>query len=215
MFDILMKHILPLLFALCLSISGCGFVLKTVYGVKQPKPRTEQYLIKFLQKQGIDTTNLYSYSYPKWGQTLSVEPQLRFPDIFVFDKQGRYIPYSPDGKWICKSNVAPFIEQLADTAVYDVDSSRSRSEMLSNLYSFRGEEVVFSPAPETDFVVVVIWASFIGGRLAKENIPEWERQATDNPHANIELIKISLDLQAWWPELDTLEFGKAGRIEWE
>ena len=85
--------------------------------------------------------------------------------------------------------------------------------MLDGLYSLDGVTARFLPDEETDFVVVVLWASFIGGRLAKDNIPEWERQARENPNASIEIVKLSLDPQAWWPESDTLKFGSGGKKE--
>ncbi len=65
---------------------------------------------------------------------------------------------------------------------------------------------------ETDFVVIAVWAFFVG-RLAKDYLPEWERQARENPNANIEIVKLSLDPQAWWPESDTLKFESGGKIE--
>ena len=138
---------------------------------------------------------------------------MSLPDIVVFDRQGRYIPYSDDGEWICKSNLSPFISLLSDTATYQTDSSRSAGDMLDGLYSLDGEPAHFLLNEETDFVVVVLWASFIGGRLAKNNIPEWELQARENSNANIDIVKISLDPQAWWPESDTLKFGSSGKME--
>ena len=208
-----MKHKLLAIFLVCLSLTGCSRVLMTVYGMKNPKPRDEAYLVRFLQKQGIETSHLYAYSFRKWGKTLSDGNNLRMPNILIFDKQGRYIPYSPDGAWICNSSAAPFIAQLADTASYHIDSSLTADAFLSDLHSLNGQQATYTLSEGTDYLVVVIWASFAGGRLARNNIPEWERQARENPHANIELIKLSFDPQAWWPEADTIQFSANGGID--
>lgn len=156
---------------------------------------SEQDILQKAQRFDMDTTNMYCLNYKDWP---TITNGLKgVADLLVFNKQGEYIPYSPNDEWICKSNIVGYLTQLRTDTTYTTSSSRTLAHNLSTLRTLKGKKVELTELPEADFYVFAYWATFIG-RVNKENLPIWEQDARNNPKAKIHLMKVSLDIQEWW-----------------
>ncbi len=201
---------------ICLAIilfflTSCGPLYRTIFGIKKVAPREESTLKRFLLKTGCDTTDVYAVDSKEWQRLFNEGlPNKRVPEIMVFDRQGRYIPYAEVGKWICLGEVDPFIASLTDTGQYHISDFTTLERELSGLRALNGSYPAVADSTH-DFVVLAYWAYFLGGNLARNNLPGWEQDAAGNTRARIRLIKVSLDPQLWWkPEhLEQLKRGKS------
>ena len=63
----------------------------------------------------------------------------------------------------------------------------------------QGEPVRVKPKESDDFTVLVFWTTYIG-KLNRDHVSVWERQAQENQKAGIRVLKINMDFQEFWGE---------------
>lgn len=180
-----------------LILFGCSVVVKTMYGIKDPKIETKESLFKFLSKKKLDTNNVYCVSFEDFKPTLSLTNN-KIPDVLIFNKQGKYIPYGDE--WACNASAFNFIEELNLDTIYKKTDLIILDTLLSKFRTFDGEHITekeTNKIKNADFVCIVLWAKFTG-KLNKTKVKEWEEQARNNKNAKINFIKLDMDFQEWW-----------------
>lgn len=176
---------------------GCSAIVKTMYGIKDPKIETKESLFKFLSKKKLDTTNVYCVSFEDFKPTLSLTNN-KIPDVLIFNKQGEYIPYGDE--WACNASAFNFIEELNLDTIYTKTDLVVLDTLLSRFKTFDGKQISeneISKIKNADFVCIVLWAKFTG-KLNKTKVKEWEEQAKRNKNVKINFIKLDMDFQEWW-----------------
>tara|TARA_B110000503_G_scaffold143731_1_gene247734 strand:+ start:4144 stop:4470 length:327 start_codon:yes stop_codon:yes gene_type:complete len=104
------KKLVPLVF--CILLSSCFPIVKLIYGIKNPKPKTESQLTKATLGLGLDTTPaylltnyglyLYKNQFKKEDSTISVN------QLQIIDKnQKLLLPKEQPG---CYSEITRFID---------------------------------------------------------------------------------------------------------
>lgn len=184
------------LLLLILLFSACKPVAYFLYGVKKPKEMSEKDILKKAQHFDIDTSNMYCLNFEDWP---TITNSLKgVPDMLVFNKVGEHIPYSENDAWICKSNIDGYLALLqpVDT-MHAISPGRTLAHQLSTLRTLKGKKVELAELPPADFYVFAFWATFIG-KVNKDNVPIWERDARSNTKAKVHLMKVSVDIQEWW-----------------
>lgn len=73
------RHFLPyvIFFLFLLIIQSCTLVVRTLYGVTDPKIENKESLVKFLNKKELDTSNIYCVSFEEFKPTLELS-KIRF-----------------------------------------------------------------------------------------------------------------------------------------
>ncbi len=167
-----------------------------MYGVKQPQYESEQSLTGFQQQVGFDNIPFVGAKSSLWRSG----KLFHCPDVFVFDNQGRYIPYKDSLRPNCNGPAELFLEELKPGKDYNYSD-------LYTLSSFNNlvEDPQCNPVPEfktdkIDYYVFITYAVFTGKKLIREKSLPWVEALKKNKNINSKLIYINLDLKECWSE---------------
>lgn len=193
------RHFLPyvIFFLFLLIIQSCTLVVRTLYGVTDPKIENKESLVKFLNKKELDTSNIYCVSFEEFKPTLELSKN-KIPDVLIFNKNGEYIPYGEE--WACNASAFNFIKELNNDTLFQTNDLITLDSLLTKFRDFDGNKLNSQDILEiknADFICVAIWAKFTG-KLNKTKVKEWEKQARENNNTKIKFIKLNVDLQEWW-----------------
>jgi len=190
-----MKKTLVLVFLTTsvLFISSCQFLLKSYYGIKNPKIETEKSLKKYLKRKNINSDNIYAVNYNDYLKILKQTKGV--PEIMIFSADGKCIKYKEEGQ--CNAYAFDFIETLSKNETLQYIDSLNLNEYLHMLKDLDGKPVTVKKNKETDFYLFIFWARYTG-RLNKNHVKIWEEQADNNKKAKIEVFKVNMDKHFWW-----------------
>ena len=189
-----------MVFSVIFSFSSCNelkiTLLKTIYGIKKPKIETEKSLTKYLKRKKINSNNVYTLDEKDYYQIQKLV-SAGIPDIIVYDcKNDKPIKYREDT--MCNGYAFGFIERLKkDTTFQYVDTIPNFSDLISMLRDLKGNVANIEKNKNADYYLFIFWARYTG-RLNKNHVKVWEKQANNNKQAKIEVIKINIDEQEWW-----------------
>ncbi len=187
-----MKNIIILIFSLLIFVS-CQPIMQKIYGVKDPDVENKKTIIKKAQKYELDTSNIVTVNSKDFLYVLNGKS---IPNGAVYDKKGKYIEYRKTDT-TCNAGLTEFIPSLNLTDTYNQPDS---SDLEKELYKFRdlkGNRL--SSREEADFYILIYWTVWIG-KLNKDKVKVWEDLARENKNAKIKVIKVNLDMQAYWDE---------------
>ncbi len=195
-----MKHKIPIILLAAFLLSSCTQVVSKIYGIKKPKPKREEILLHFLDKQGVSPNNAFALSDSSWFGLLTMT---RLPGIMVFDSMGNKIDwvlafYGTSDAKTCTADERSFLSKLDAKAEYPIDSTVKLSFITSHLFTLSGIPVSPTIIQNKSFTVILTWAYFMGGRLTRNNLPYWEETLANNGNATFNIVKVDLDPQIWW-----------------
>jgi len=174
-------------------ITSCTPILKLYMGVKKPKIENEKSLIKYLDKKGLRTDNVYAttlFNYPYMNNIINGAP-----DILIFTSEGKLIKYKSDTS--CNASAFNFLENVSPDMNFEFIDSITFDDCFTKLTDLKGNPVVIEKSNNTDFYLIIFWAKFIG-RLNKDHVKIWEELAINNSNAKIKVFKVNKDMQDWW-----------------
>lgn len=146
---------------LCLS---CQTVLKTAYGIKQPKVETGRSIRKYLVKKKIDTSDVYVFKNYFAFAKASGKNILNVPDALFFNAAGNLVRYKKETVQ-CNAKVGDFIADLENFSSLPEDTNMNMDEFLGML---EGQPI----DKKADVNVFITWA-VPAGRLNKTKAFEW------------------------------------------
>jgi len=194
---------------LLIFLSGCTSVLKILYGVKKPKVESEKSILKYAAKKGLLLDNMYAFSEEDWIWAIkNISFAKAIPDIMVFNKDGNLLKYREESQ--CNAKAFSFISSLTKEIMfnYEYDPSLKMNDLTSKLKDLKGNAVSFPVNDSTDFYVFIFWARWLG-RLNKDHVKVWEKEALQNKNCSIKVFKINMDQQAWWKKNSSLNEKKS------
>ena len=173
---------------------SCSRIIMGIYGIKNPDIEDSVSLVKYCEKKGINTNNLY---------TLSAEDHLKIynligggiPEIMIFNSHGQLIPYAD--KNFCNAAAFSFIDSLNSKKDFREDTSISYSDLADKLRNLNGHLNAPQKNQETNYYIFIFWTKWTG-RLNKTHVIPWENQALSNPNAKVEVYKVNMDMQQYW-----------------
>ena len=177
-----------------LLFQSCRSVMMGIYGIKNPDIEDSVSLVKYCEKKGINTNNLY---------TLGAEDNVKIlnliggsiPDIMIFNSHGQLIPYAD--KNFCNAAAFSFIDSLNSKKDFREDTSISYSDLADKMRNLNGHLNAPQMNPETNYYIFIFWTRWTG-RLNKTHVIPWENQALSNPNAKVEVYKVNMDMQQYW-----------------
>ncbi len=177
-----------------LVFQSCSRIMMGIYGIKNPDIEDSVSLVKYCEKKGINTNNLY---------TLGAEDNVKIlnliggsiPDIMIFNSHGQLIPYAD--KNFCNAAAFSFIDSLNSKKDFREDTSISYSDLADKMRNLNGHLNAPQMNPETNYYIFIFWTKWTG-RLNKTHVIPWENQALSNPNAKVEVYKVNMDMQQYW-----------------
>jgi hypothetical protein len=182
-------------------MSSCNFILRTVAGVKKPKPETKESILKYTEKIGLQTEDTYVVnSLESFG---AVGKKTSIPSVRIYNSNKELLGVISKDTNSCSGRAEDIIAQLNKETFYPViDTLNLDTELkMFNLISEETNENNY------DFYVTIYYAKW-AGKLNKK-IAEWELAAFNNSNAKIKVIKLNTDLQEdWGTNVKTKKFEK-------
>ncbi len=193
-----MKRIF-LLFASLAFLCNCTFILKKMYGIKDPRVENEKSIKKKALKFGLDTSNIVTVNAKDFSQTRREYRQV--PDAAIFDSNGNYIEYRQTDT-SCNAGLFGFIPALNITSNYNKPLKNSLTSELEKYRDLKGQKL--KPVSKADFYILIYWVVY-AGKLNKDHVKAWEDLAGENKNCTIKVIKVNLDYQQYWDEAERNE----------
>lgn len=178
-----------------LTFISCSPIVRLLYGIKKPKVENEESLKKYLEKVNISDKDVYTLDFEGYQKALELINK-KIPEVLIFDKNGNYIPYG--NEWACNASAFDFIVNLNDTTKYVISDKTNITSLPFSLYSLEGDSLGI-PTLNESFHLFIFWAKF-AGKLNKDHVKIWEKQAINNSKTNIKVYKINMDFQEHWGE---------------
>ena len=195
--------ILPLL----LSLTACQPMVKIIFGIKQPKPKSEKQLEHQIKKRNLKHAENYSLgSINDFMKVLADDGyrNLEGNDVFSFNNKGQFLLFIDTLNKSCIPLDHHWINNLSDTALYqplseDTLNFRKFSNLFHTLDNTPVQRIL---NPNADYTLIVLWASFVG-RWNNQVFRRLEGLDTLR-NINVDIIYLNYDLKKTW-DLDSLE----------
>ena len=186
-----------LFFALLLLFlnSSCQHILKKIYGVKNPEFENEISIKKTALKYGLDTSNIVSLNSSDFLEEINSKS---IPDASIYDSKGNYIEYRVTDT-SCNAGLFDFIPNLNVKNSYNKPDSTNLELELNKFLDLKGQPI--DKLESADFYVLIYWAVWTG-KLNKDHVKIWEDAARNNKNARIKVLKVNLDFQDYWDEVE-------------
>lgn len=171
-----MKRYILLLLALC-TLSSCSKILLGWFGIKNPKPLSEQKIERYAAKYGADVKRLYQFDTSfnsVWKDSVILGEQddkkmkarhkmVSQPlQYWLFDAEGRHLNYTANCYFNMNANglnIGKGFDAFPPVTEGPVDSV-----ITANLFFPYLNPVGFTAEPATgaDYTCIVIWGRFMG-----------------------------------------------------
>lgn len=195
-----MKKQLLLLLVCVLLLTGCKPVLKTVYGIKNPKPTTKEVAQKFLDKKRIEGKVLY---YKDAKSFSSVLGKIKIPDAQFFNKKGELVEFRKTASE-CTNDVTVFLEDLKELEGLPLKEGMDLATLLKFTTDAKGNAV--RPNADADMTVVINWATYMGS--LNKTVFEWvevlQQIEKEHKNINVDYYLLNLDMLESWEDVELL-----------
>ena len=172
-------------------------ILKFTMGIHDPRVENEASILSTALKYKLDTAGIVTVSPDQYQGIMSAFNGV--PEGLVFDKRGNYIAYKKDSL-ACNAGLFGFIPALDKNVIYKAGAGETLASRMSALRDVRGNPLAATLIdPGADYYILISWTAFTGS-LNKDHVKVWEGLAAANRKAKIQVIKVNLDIQQWWPQ---------------
>jgi hypothetical protein len=176
-----------------------GAIIKS-YEIHNPAVESEQSILAAAHKYQLDTVAIVTPVASEFKYFMGIG----VPEAVIFDRNGNNIYCTPSGS--CNAGVFGFIRALNSDGHYKIKERGSLPAFMNKLRDLHGNPLPVDFVDKSvDYQVFILWSAW-AGLLNKDHVKAWEDIIIHNKKAGIQLIKIDVDLQAWWtaPARDSL-----------
>ena len=182
-----------LLIAVILMFVSCKSLIRSAYGITEPKSENKESLTSYLNSKKISTDNILLAN----SETNYVEYLKDFgsiPEALLFDSNGDPLSYKNESQ-DCNAGLFSTIPELNSNTKLKQIEGKKLSEFVENLIDFNGNKI--TNLPEADFYMFISWAKFTG-KLNKDHVKVWEELAEQNKSVKIKVFKVNMDFKDGW-----------------
>ncbi len=180
----LKKWIFPML--LPVVISSCSPVVRVLYGVQSPKPKTYEEIYRF--KEGWLSNEAELCFLP-----LDPDPEYAVPEPFLFDKSGRAIDFRSSSNSTCTASLGTFLSELNARDVLMFSSHEDLGSFAQALSKSpcQKEAILLQ---EADYHLFITWATWTGKTVYRQRVQDWIRGAQANKQIRIAVYLVNMDM---------------------
>ncbi|MDQ3051588.1 MAG: hypothetical protein M3Q95_11930 [Bacteroidota bacterium] len=186
----------------CFLFSGCKLVLRKIYGLKKADIKTHEAISEFHNDIGFQDIPYYGIKAQIWKEprTFSI------PDVLVFNKEGKYIPFKDSLKPNCNGPAEVFLSELHAAKPYNFSDQFTLDSFLMLMEDPECNPIEKVAMNEKDFYIFMTTASFAGKKIFKEKSAIWLDSLKNNKNISYELYLINADWKSCWSESDKKYF---------
>lgn len=195
-----LKHLLFIGIFISLTVS-CTPIMKTLYGIKDPRVENKETLAKYLDGIGLGHEVVYIPSDMSLMPEVNEEFGRSVPEAVLFDSEGNRRTYK-DSDQDCNAGLFATIPGMNKNTVLKSEKGAdfiSFTRMLSSLE----DQSAFKMHERADYHLFISWTKYTG-KLNKDHVREWVNLASTNDAVNIAVYLVNMDFQESWG----LELGK-------
>lgn len=137
-----------------------------------------------------------------------LSPRVEILDVYVFNKEGRYIPYKDPSKPNCSGPAELFLSYLDKQTAYLTGEEWTLQTFYELLQSMDCKPVAPVKRADTDFYVFFTTAKFAGRKLQQKKTIVWMDSLERNHSVKVETILVNMDFQKCWTQEQLESFGK-------
>jgi hypothetical protein len=167
-----------------------------LYGFKNPDFESQEDIVKFQEEIGFEGFPSYGLKAEAWFNP----KRLSVPDLFVFDKDGNYIPYKDSLKPNCNGPAELFLTELDPAKKYTFSDDYTLRTFSDLLEGQECQPPNFSPVKNVDFFIFMNYASFTGKKIYREKSSIWLDSLQHNTKIRYQLCLVNMDLKSCWSE---------------
>jgi len=177
------------------SLSSCTPVIKMIYGIKKPKPKTNEQVVEYYKKVFDKEYEIYRPSDSISFAELRNIKLNSAPNIIFFDGMGNQKSIHADTMKTCTVNAENFIKQLS-LLEHAPQMELSKLDVMEHLTKINFKEVEIEKTKYKNSILI-FWADWAGPKLNKEATQDWLRvydELDQQTKSNIDLKIVNLDM---------------------
>ncbi|MDR2206124.1 MAG: sterile alpha motif-like domain-containing protein [Flavobacteriaceae bacterium] len=169
----------------------------TLYGIKDPNdnPQTNEMVTDYINKTELDKDFNFRPKKEDDYKGVSEYFENSYPEALIFDKNGKQLLYKINAE-DCNAGLFRVIPTLTKDTKLE-SGQLTLDELLSKLDKMDNNEKSLETS-DYDYLLAINWAVFMGKKLNKDHVLEWEKLAKNNTNCKIQIIKVNMDLKKEW-----------------
>lgn len=195
-----MKKLIFILTTIIL-LTGCTPVLKTLYGIKNPKLTTTEKTKGFLNKKNIEGKDIYFKNAKYFAKAANASFQI--PGAVFYNKNGQEVVFKNTAKE-CTNDITLFIENISTINTLPTKEGLNLNELLQYVVDSNGNSITVDK--DADAIVFINWSTYMG-KLNK-TVFEWTdiiQKMPKNSNVKVDYYLLSFDLLDKWEDKQLLE----------
>ncbi len=149
---------------LIIAFGSCQSVLKTAYGIKDPKIESKKEIQSFVLKHNLDTTRIVFFKNLMGFTLASKNKYLNIPDAIFFNSKGDFVDYKKTAS-DCNAGVGAFLTDLREFENRVPNPDKKLSDFNQLLASD-------SSSAKQGIIVYITFAKYVG-KLNRDKAFEW------------------------------------------
>lgn len=183
-------------------MTSCSPILKTIYGIKNPKFTDTETAQKYLDKKGIKGNDVYFKSVTDLVKATNND--FKIPAAVFFNRNGEQIEFRTSVEE-CVNDITVFLNNIEQIDEMPVKSGLSLNQLVQHISDGNENPIVIDKG--ADAIVFINWSTYMG-RLNK-SVFEWTNIIQKIPNTNSELkvdyYLLSFDLLEKWEDKHLIE----------
>ena len=182
-------------------LTGCTPVIKTLYGIKNPKLTTTEKTKEFLSKKNIEGKDIYFKNAKCFAKTANASFQI--PGAVFYNRNGQEVVFRNTAKE-CTNDITLFLENITAINTLPTKEGLKLNELLQYVVDSNGNSITINK--DADAIVFINWSTYMG-KLNK-TVFEWTdiiQKMPNDSNAKVDYYLLSFDILEKWEDKQLLE----------
>jgi len=179
---------------------GCNPILKTAYGIKNPKLTTTEKTKEFIVKKKIEGTDVYFKNATSLAN--ATKGNFKIPAAVFYNKNGQEVVFRNSAKE-CTNDINLFLENIATINTLPTKESLPLNKLLEYVVDGNGNAITINK--NADAIVFINWSTYMGS--LNKTVFEWTdiiQKIPNDSDVKVAYYLLSFDLLEKWEDKDLL-----------
>lgn len=199
-----MKKIFTLL-TIVILFTSCSPILKTVYGIKNPKFTNIETTQKYLAQKSIQGKDVYFKSTKDIA--IVMKNDVKIPNAVFFNNKGQQVEFRTTTKE-CVNDITVFLNNIEQIDEMPLKQGLSLNQLVQHIADRNGKPIKIDST--ADAIVFINWATYMG-KLNK-TVFEWtdiiQKMPETDTKVKVDYYLLNFDLLDHWEDKQLFEDSK-------